>query len=82
MKRKKSRPIKSKWSPPDREPKYQIGQRVKLNTHSTAVGINSLGTIHGIIWKDDGTYKGYWYDVNFDGFLSTHGISEILLDKI
>lgn len=83
MKRARRRPLQSpKWTPPDRDAIYQIGSRVALNTDSVAIAQGEKGTIHGIIWKDDGNYKGYWYDVNFDGYVANYTISEILLDKV
>jgi hypothetical protein len=83
MKRARRRPLQGpKWTPPDRDHKYQIGDRVALNTVSVAIAQGAIATIHGIIWKSDGNFKGYWYDVIFDGYVTHHTISEILLDKV
>lgn len=71
-----------KWIPPTSEPKFTIGSRVMVKDKSILIPIGTVGTVYGVIYKVNETnlnYSGYWYDINFDGFISHHIIAEFLL---
>ena len=79
MKRKKkSYPIPV-WQSPTTEPKFKIGDRVKLNRPSSAIPSHAIGTIYGVIYKSEEIHQGFSDDINFDGYISHHTISEKLL---
>lgn len=82
--RKKTRVSKTlpKWIAPTAEPKFKIGDRVELVTRSTAIPKGTSGTVHGVIYKPHEGFSGYWYDVNFDGFLANHTIAQAILREV
>lgn len=71
-----------RWIAPANEPKFKIGDRVELATRSTSISNGTGGTVHGVIYRPHENFSGYWYEVNFDGFLANHTIAEAILKEV
>jgi hypothetical protein len=70
------------WESPDRSPQFKIGDRVVVTGKTLAAHYGTVGTVHGIIWKTDPpNFKGYWYEVLFDGYLTSYRVTEQLLQS-